>query len=102
MIDVLAPLFRGDFETYREVLVLDDDLRPATPYHTLLAPSAFGDLQGRFGQRYSGSDRRALASLWAKHYIVKLLPPVMGATFARKGVPEIRLRMPAKNTKDKA
>ena len=80
MIDVLAPLFRGDFETYREVLVLDDDPRPATPYHTLLAPSAFGDLQGRFGQRYSGNDRRALVSLWAKHYIVKLLPPVMGAT----------------------
>ena len=40
MIDVLAPLFRGDFETYREVLVLDDDPRPATPYHTLMAPSA--------------------------------------------------------------
>ncbi|MBD1555142.1 siderophore-iron reductase FhuF [Pseudomonas typographi] len=80
MIDVLAPLFRGDFEAYRDVLVLADDPRPAASYDTLLAPRAFGDLQGRFGQRYSGDDRRALVSLWAKHYIVKLLPPVMGAT----------------------
>lgn len=80
MIDVLAPLFRGDFEAYREVLVLTDDPRPATRYEALLAPGAFGDVLGHFGQRYSGDDRRALASLWAKHYIVKLLPPVMGAT----------------------
>ncbi|EFQ62738.1 ferric iron reductase [Pseudomonas fluorescens WH6] len=80
MIDVLAPLFRGDFESYRDVLVLADDPRPAIPYQRLLASDAFDDLQGRFGQRYDGSDRRALVSLWAKHYIVKLLPPVMGAT----------------------
>lgn len=80
MIDVLAPLFRGDFEAYRDVLALADDPRPATPYDRLLAPGAFAQLQGAFGQRYSGDDRRAWASLWAKHYIVKLLPPVMGAT----------------------
>lgn len=80
MIDVLAPLFRGDFEGYRDVLVLADDPRPATAYHTLLAPDAFAALQGSFGQRYSGDDRRALVSLWVKHYIFKLLPPVMGAT----------------------
>jgi len=80
MIDVLAPLFRGDFEAYREVLVLADDPRPATAYDSLLEPSAFAGLQARFGQRYTGDDRRALVSLWAKHYIVKLLPPVMGAT----------------------
>jgi len=80
MIDVLAPLFRGDFEAYRDVLVLADDPRPATMYDELLAPDAFAELQRRFGQRYSGDDRRAWVSLWAKHYIVKLLPPVMGAT----------------------
>lgn len=80
MIDVLAPLFRGDFEAYREVLVLADDTRSAIAYDALLAPDAFGELQRRFGQRYGGDDRRALVSLWAKHYIVKLLPPVMGAT----------------------
>lgn len=80
MIDVLAPLYRGEFEVYRDVLVLADDPRPATPYDRLLTPAAFGDLQSRFGARYSGDDRRALVSLWAKHYIVKLLPPVLGAT----------------------
>ena len=80
MIDVLAPLFRGEFEAYRDVLVLADDPRPGMPLDLLLAPAAFGDVLGGFAQRYNGDDRRALASLWAKHYIVKLLPPVMGAT----------------------
>ena len=80
MIDVLAPLFRGEFEAYRDVLVLADDPRPGMPLDRLLAPAAFGDVLGGFAQRYNGDDRRALASLWAKHYIVKLLPPVMGAT----------------------
>lgn len=80
MIDVLAPLFRGEFEAYRDVLVLADDPRPGMPLDLLLAPAAFGEVLGGFARRYNGDDRRALASLWAKHYIVKLLPPVMGAT----------------------
>ncbi|MDY0249839.1 MAG: siderophore-iron reductase FhuF [Pseudomonas sp.] len=80
MINALVPLFRGDFEVYRDVLVLADDPRPALSYDALLEPHSFDDLLRFFAERYKGDDRRALVSMWAKHYIVRLLPPVMGAT----------------------
>lgn len=79
-IPTLAPLFTADFAHYRHVLVLEDDPRPAMPLNTLLTPEVFTSVLHRFGEQYPDSDRRGLASVWSKHYFIKLIPPVVAAS----------------------
>ncbi|MFJ5296278.1 siderophore-iron reductase FhuF [Pseudomonas sp. NPDC088368] len=80
VIPALTPLFIGDFAHYRDVLVLDDDPRPSVPLRTFFTSGAFDDTLTRFGEQYPDSDRRGLASIWTKHYCVKLIPPVAAAS----------------------
>jgi ferric iron reductase protein FhuF len=80
MIPALAPLFIADFAHYQDVLVLEDDPRPAVPLRTLLTPEVFSSVLDRFGAQYPGSDRRGLASVWSKYYFIKLIPPVVAAS----------------------
>lgn len=79
MITALAPLFIGEFASYRDVLVTHDDPRPGVLLSELLEPQALTALLERFGDMYGGHDRRALASQWSKYYFVRLIPPVMAA-----------------------
>lgn len=79
MIEALAPLFIGDFASYRETLVLADDPRPSVPLAELLSPEGLPELLARFAPQQPGGDRRALVSEWSKHYFVKLIPPVVAA-----------------------
>lgn len=79
MIEALAPLFTGDFSSYRDTLVLHDDPRPSVPLRELLSAEGLPALLARFGETYPGGDRRALLSQWSKHYFVRLIPPVVAA-----------------------
>ncbi|MDC6378627.1 siderophore-iron reductase FhuF [Pseudomonas graminis] len=80
MIPALAPLFIADFQHYRNVLVLPDDPRPGVPLRTILTGDGLSDVLTRFGSAYPPSDPRGLASLWSKHYLIKLIPPVVAAS----------------------
>jgi len=80
VIPALAPLFIADFAHYRDVLVLDDDPRPSMPLRIFFTSGAFDDTLSRFGEQYPDSDQRGLASIWAKYYFVKLVPPVVAAS----------------------
>lgn len=79
MIAALAPLFFGEFASYREVLTTFDDPRPSLPVRLLLQPERLDALLQRFDPAHAGQDRRALASQWSKHYLVRLIPPVVAA-----------------------
>ena len=79
VIEALAPLFIGDFSSYRDNLVLHDDPRPSVPLRELLSDEGLPVLLARFGESYTGGDRRALLSQWSKHYFVRLIPPVVAA-----------------------
>lgn len=80
MIPALAPLFIADFEHYRDVLVLPDDARVGVPLRALLTGAYLDDILGRLGTAYPDSDPRGLASIWSKHYFIKLIPPVVAAS----------------------
>jgi ferric iron reductase protein FhuF len=80
MIPALAPLFIADFQHYRDVLVLPDDPRAGVPLRTILTGDGLSDVLTRFGSAYPPSDPRGLASLWSKHYFIKLIPPVVAAS----------------------
>ncbi len=80
MIPALAPLFIADFEHYRDVLVLPDDPRVGVPLRTFLTNEYLNDVLTRFGTAYPDSDPRGLASIWSKHYFIKLIPPVVAAS----------------------
>ena len=80
MIPALAPLFTGDFEHYRDVLVLPDDPREGVPIRTFLTGPYLDDVLTRFGAAYPDSDPRGLASIWSKYYFIKLIPPVVAAS----------------------
>lgn len=80
MIPALAPLFIADFQHYRDVLVLPDDSRVGAPLRTFLAGDHLSDVLSRLGAAYPGSDPRGLASVWSKHYFIKLIPPVVAAS----------------------
>ncbi|TDV57122.1 ferric iron reductase protein FhuF [Pseudomonas graminis] len=80
MIPALAPLFIADFEHYRDVLVLPDDPREGVPMRTVLTGKYLDDMLGRRGTAYPDSDPRGLASIWSKHYFIKLIPPVVAAS----------------------
>lgn len=80
MIPALALLFIADFQHYRDVLVLTDDPRAGVPLRTILTGDGLSDVLTRFGSAYPPSDPRGLASLWSKHYFIKLIPPVAAAS----------------------
>ncbi|RAU39500.1 MULTISPECIES: siderophore-iron reductase FhuF [unclassified Pseudomonas] len=80
MIPALAPLFIADFAHYRDVLVLEHDPRPSMALQTFLTPETFDDVLTRFAAQFPAGDRRGLASVWTKHYFVKLIPPVVAAS----------------------
>lgn len=80
MIPALAPLFIADFEHYRDVLVLPGDPRVGVPLRTFLTNEYLNDVLTRFGTAYPDSDPRGLASIWSKHYFIKLIPPVVAAS----------------------
>jgi ferric iron reductase protein FhuF len=80
VIPALAPLFTGDFEHYRDVLVLPDDPREGVPILTFLTGHYLNDVLTRFGAAYPDSDPRGLASIWSKYYFIKLIPPVVAAS----------------------
>ena len=80
MIPALAPLFAGDFQHYRDVLVLPDDLRVGVPLRTFPTGDYLNDVLMRFGSAYPDSDPRAVASIWSKYYFIKLIPPVVAAS----------------------
>ena len=80
MIPALAPLFIGDFEHYRDVLVLPDDPREGVPILTFLTGHYLNDVLTGFGAAYPDSDPRGLASIWSKYYFIKLIPPVVAAS----------------------
>ncbi|MCF7532576.1 siderophore-iron reductase FhuF [Pseudomonas petrae] len=80
MIPALAPLFIADFEHYRDVLVLPDDPLEGVPMRTFLTGDYLDDVLTRFGTAYPDSDPRGLASIWSKHYFIKLIPPMVAAS----------------------
>lgn len=79
MIAALAPLYFGEFASYREVLVTRDDPRPSIPAHALLEREMLDSVLRRFDPPHAKGDRRALASQWSKWYLVRLIPPVVAA-----------------------
>lgn len=80
MIPALAPLFVGDFQHYRDVLVLPEDPRVGVPLRALLTAEYLDNILGRLGTAYPNSDPRGLVSIWSKHYFIKLIPPVVAAS----------------------
>ncbi len=79
MIAALAPLFFGEFASYRDVLTTFEDPRPSLPVRQLLHTAQLDAVLQRFDPLHVGQDRRALASQWSKHYLVRLIPPVVAA-----------------------
>ncbi|WP_268800682.1 siderophore-iron reductase FhuF [Pseudomonas huanghezhanensis] len=80
MIPALEPLFIGEFAGYREALILKDDSTPCLPMSELLKPDCLDQQLARFAMQYGAGDRRGLASMWTKHYFVRLIPPVVAAS----------------------
>ena len=79
MIAALAPLYFGEFASYREVLVTRDDPRPSIPVRTLLERERLDSVLRRFDPPHADGDRRALASQWSKWYLVRIIPPAVAA-----------------------
>lgn len=78
-IPALAPLFVGDFEYYRSILVLPDDTRPATPARDLATEDGLSRLLERYRLSQPGDDDRALLSQWSRTYFAKLVIPTITA-----------------------
>lgn len=78
-ISALAPLFVGDFEYYRTILVLPDDTRPATPARDLITQEGLTEILERYRLVQPGDDRRALLSQWSRTYFAKLVIPTITA-----------------------
>ncbi|MBL1273635.1 MAG: siderophore-iron reductase FhuF [Oceanospirillales bacterium] len=79
-IPALAHLFVGDFERYRDVLVLKgQDQRTGIPAMDLVSAEGMARLLCEYQKSHSGNDQRALISLWSKHYFSKLIVPVATA-----------------------
>lgn len=76
----LAPLFVGNFEHYRDMLVLPgQDQRPGVLASDLVSGDGLSWLLARYRRSQPGDDDRALLSLWSRYYFVKLTVPVVAA-----------------------
>ncbi|MGU3494791.1 siderophore-iron reductase FhuF [Xanthobacteraceae bacterium A53D] len=82
MIPELAPLFAGDLAPYAAALTLTDEGRPSDPGTALLDPAFLDARLTLFARRFAVPERRAVASLWAKHHFSNVLTPVLGANLA--------------------
>lgn len=78
-IRALAPLFVGNFEHYRDVLVLPEDPRPGFAARELITTEGLAWLLDRYRRFQPGDDRRALVSQWSRTYFVKLIVPTVAA-----------------------
>ncbi|GGY73884.1 siderophore-iron reductase FhuF [Marinobacter zhanjiangensis] len=79
-IPALAPLFVGDFEYYRNMLVIKgEDRRSGIPVRDLISPEGLAWLLAEYRRFQPGDDDRALLSLWSRYYFVKLTVPVAAA-----------------------
>lgn len=72
-------LFTGELAHAAGKLVVDDDERSYVPAARLLRPRALEEAVERFGARYPGGDRRAVASLWSQWYLGALVVPSIAA-----------------------
>lgn len=78
MIPAFASLFSGDLAIYGDRFVLSADRAPSAPGRDLADAGRLSQLLSEFAAaRYPGGDRRAIASLWAKHHFAALLPPFL-------------------------
>lgn len=78
MIPAFAPLFTGELAIYGDRLALSADEPPPSPGSDLVDAARLAQLLARFaGRRHPVGDRRAVASLWAKHHFATLLPPFL-------------------------
>ncbi|MFW5823994.1 MAG: siderophore-iron reductase FhuF [Marinobacter sp.] len=79
-IPALAPLFVGNFEHYRHMLVLQgQDERKGIPAQELISADGLAWLLSEYRRTQPGDDDRALLSLWSRYYFVKLTVPVVAA-----------------------
>jgi ferric iron reductase protein FhuF len=78
MIPAFAPLFTGELAIYGDRFALSADEKPPSPGTDLVDIDRLAQLLAAFSAaRYPGGDRRAVASLWAKHHFAALLPPAL-------------------------
>lgn len=68
MLDVLKPIFVGDWEPFGATIVGPDDPRPSIPAREALSPEALDAAMPKVAAFYGEGDRRALVSLWSMHH----------------------------------
>lgn len=79
-IPALDHLFVGNFERYRDVLVVEgQDQRVGVPARDLVSGEGLARLLAEYRCSQPGDDQRALISLWSRHYFAKLTVPVVVA-----------------------
>lgn len=78
MIPQLAPLFTGELAPFADSLHLED-VDGAEAGTNLLSPAHLEARLSAFGRRWPAPDRRAVASVWAKHHFSNVLTPVLAA-----------------------
>lgn len=81
MIDLLTPLFRGEWAAYGETLQLAPrrGARGLPLTELLDDPARLDDALARQARRWGVDDPRPLASAWSLAYFAALLPPVAAA-----------------------
>lgn len=79
MIPELAPLFTGELAPFANALRLGpaDGAEAGTD---LLSPEILDARLHAFARRWPAPDRRAVASVWAKHHFSNVLTPVIAAS----------------------
>ncbi|GGF58279.1 siderophore-iron reductase FhuF [Azorhizobium oxalatiphilum] len=79
MIPALAPLFTGPLAPYADALGLAPQDAGSEPATALLDPEMLNRRLDQFARRFTQPERRAVASLWAKHHFSNVLTPVIAA-----------------------
>jgi ferric iron reductase protein FhuF len=81
---LLAQLLTGPLARYAETLLSPGTPCDAMPGERLLDPDLLTEAMERFGRRYAGPvDRRACASVWAKHHFAAWLVPGLAVNLLR-------------------
>lgn len=76
----LDELFSGPLERFGGALLLAEDGRESFAGDAFLEPATLRGLMARGRPHFAAEDLRAVATLWSKHYFVRLLLPVLCAT----------------------
>lgn len=79
--DLCAALFTGPLAHWAGSLAFHDHPE-AVPADRLADPAVFAALLDRFGRRYPGADRHAVASFWSQHYFARLTIPLTALCLA--------------------